>query len=410
MSSSEEVREAARHLLSGRFVTGPAATLVRRHRRELAQQFRDDFGWQVVADDHGPVRALCIPGVGHVPRGLTSRSGRPFDPLRYTLLFLVLAGLEASGARTTLTVLFNDVHQRAAGIDGVDFDRDQAAHRRAFVHAVQAVADLGVLEFADGNEEAFASSGDGDALYRVQRGHLTRILATSKPPSLSASPTVATAEAHTSTDDGERRRRRHQVTRALVAEPVVYRDDLASGELEYLTSQESRLRKVLDERFGLTLETRAEGWVAVDGEGTLTDERFPAISASRAAALAIVDASRSRRTPAGTATWTAGELREFIGGLSAQFGASWPVDPGDDAGVERITNEAISVLVATRLARPAPADGPPVDPDQGHEAPTTPVLDTAGICVLPAAGRFSLIAPSSSVASNVPLDAPGAPA
>lgn len=409
--SAEDLRDAARHLLSGQFVTGPAATLVRRHRRPLAELFREEFGWQVIADDHGPVRALCTPGAGHVARGLRTRSGRPFDPQRYSLVFLVLADLEAAGARTTLTVLFDAVHSRASGIDDVDFDRNKAAHRRAFVHAVQAVADLGVLELADGNEEAFASTGEGDALYRVERSHLARVLATSKPPSLASSPAVAVDEPHTDTEQGQRRRRRHQIARALVCEPVLYRSDVHPDEVEHLVSQEHRLRRLLDERFGLTLETRAEGWVAVDCAGTLTDQKFPAIHVARAAALAIVDASRDRREPDGTAPWDRAELEDFVAGLGRQFGASWPIASGDTDGVAKVTDDAVAVLVAMRLARPAGVDtNPDLPPAPGRDNepddPEATSADRPGVLrLLPAAGRFAFSDPDADdVATTVPLD------
>lgn len=364
--SSEDVRDAARGLLGRGFLTGPNATIARRHRRELAELFREELGWQVVAEDNGPVRALRQPGAAHVPRGLATRSGRPFDPARYALLFLVLAALEAAGGRTTLTVLFEDVRSRAVDLEKLNFDRNRAAHRRAFVHAVQAAADLGVLELADGSEDSFANSGEGDALYRVQRSHLTRLLATSKPPSLAANAEEAVAEnLYTHTEDGRRRLRRHRVIRALVSEPVVYRDDLSDDEIEYLTGQIGRLRKLLSGEFGLTVEVRAEGWVAVDCARSLSDQQFPYISPARAAALAIADASRARRDGDGQAVWTVDQLTEFVATLADRFGSNWSPADGE---VPTVTAKAVAVLVDMRLARQ--------------------VGDT--IEILPAAGRFAL--------------------
>ena len=375
--SADDLREAARGLLVGGFLTGDTATKARRYRRELADLFRDQFGWQVFAEDRGPVRALCLPGAGHVPRGLASRGGKPFDPQRYALLFLVLASLEAAGARTTLTVLFEEVCTRAGDIEGLMFDRNQASHRRAFVHAVQASVDLGVLELADGNEEAFATSGTGDALYRVQRAHLTRLLATSKPPSLATDAESAVVEnLYTNTNDGQMRQRRHRVTRSLASEPVLYRSDLSDDEIEYITGQEARLRRVLDEQFGLTLETRAEGWIAVDTDGTMTDQRFPTISVSRAAALAIVDASRGRRDGTNEAHWPIGELNSFVGELGTTFGTSWTVGADDADGIERITDEAVDALLAMRLAR----------------------RDGDDVVAMPAAGRFAITAATPDAA------------
>lgn len=158
------------------------------------------------------------------------------------------------------------------------------------------------------------------------------------------------------------------MTRALVSEPVVYRSDLTDGEIEYLNSQEQRLRRLLRDTFGLTLETRAEGWVAVDTEGGLTDESFPSLNAPRAAALAVVDASRARRSPDGTCVWSADELTVFVAGLHSRF-SNWPLDPGDEDGAAKLAVEAAQVLVTMRLARPA---------------------DEGALVVLVAAGRFAL--------------------
>jgi uncharacterized protein (TIGR02678 family) len=371
--SDETLRLAARALLKGGYLSSDDAVGVRRQRRRISEIFRDDLGWQVTADDNGPVRALCTPGAGHVPRGLTNRSGRAFDPRRYALLFLVLASLEAAGARTTLRLLFADVCSRAGGIETLDFDKEQAAARRSFVHAVQAAVDLGILELTEGAEEDFAARGEGDALYRVDRERLTRLLATSKPPSLAAGPDAAVAEdLYTSTEDGQRRQRRHRILRALVCEPVVYRSDLTDAELDYLTSQESRIRRLLDEVFGLDLETRAEGWVSVDTGGDLSDEKFPAITPARAAALAIVDESGTRRRGSPTAEWTAGELAGFVAGLTERFGSSWPVQPDNTEATTKLAAEAAAVLIAVRLAE---------------------ATDGGGITVLPAAGRFALVNP-----------------
>ena len=382
----DELREATRALLTGGFVDGPAATLVRRHRRELAELLREELGWSVIADDHGPVRALCRPGAGHVPRGLETRSGRPFDNRRYALLFLVLASLEGAGARTTLTVLFGDVCERAGGIETLDFDRNLAAHRRAFVHAVQAACDLGLLELADGGEESFVSSGEGDALYRVDRTRLVRLLATSKPPSLASTPAAAVAEnLYTDTDEGQLRRRRHWVTRALTCEPVVYHDDLSEPEAQYATNQSDRLRRLLASRFGLTLETRAEGFVAVDAEGSLSDYAFPAYSAPKAAAIAVLDGSRDRRDGQGRARWSTADLEQLVSGLGSRI-TNWSLDPHDEDAVARTVLDTVEVLVAMRLA---------------HRV-------EGAIEVLPAAGRFALASPSE-IGSADPLELERAP-
>jgi uncharacterized protein (TIGR02678 family) len=366
-------------------VTGEAAAVARRHRRQLAELFRDEFGWQVSIDDRGAVRSLSQPGAAHRPRGLSTRSGKPFDPQRYALLFLVLATLEATGARVTLSDLFDEVALRAVNVEELVFDRNQASHRRRFVQAVQALVRLDVLTILDqegGSEDAFAAGAQANALYRVDRIRLERILATSKPPSLASSVDAAVAELYSDTEEGRTRRRRHRITRALVSEPVVYRSDLDEAEVAYLVGQEARIRRLLAERFGLTLETRAEGWVAVDTEGGLTDQQFPAITVPRAAGLAIVDASRDRRRADGAARWSIEDLRSFVAGLAARFGASWTLDANDADAVARVTDDAVDALVAMGLA----------------------AVDDGTVVILPAAGRFSMAAADEPTVTDVELE------
>jgi uncharacterized protein (TIGR02678 family) len=376
--TSDDLRAAARTLLTNGFVSGPDAVVVRRHRRELSSMFLDRFGWHLLADDFGPVRLLVQPGPGHIPRGVVTRGTRSaFDPRRYTLVFLILASLETAGARTTLSVLFNDVDNRASLID-VEFDSTVAAHRRAFVHAVQTVADHGILELADGSEEAFVA-GTGDALYRVQRNHLTRLLATSKPPSLvgDAEAAIDDEALYSPTREGQNRRRLHRIMRTLVCEPVLYRSDLDDDELEYMRSQESNIRRRLTDDFGLELETRAEGWVTVDTAAVMTDAVFPPISKAGAAAVAILDDSRTRRrtpgpspvpaaaetasdthSPApgrrrvepGTVVWDVNELRTVVSELGSRLDESWNVAADDVDAIETILDAAVGLLVSFRLA------------------------------------------------------------
>jgi uncharacterized protein (TIGR02678 family) len=92
-------------------------------------------------------------------------------------------------------------------------------------------------------------------------------------------------EAYPDTEDGRARRRRHRVTRALIEQPIVYRDELSPDEVDYLRSQRGRLERLLTHRVGLTLEVRAEGWVTIDEAGDLTDLRWPDDGATATTAL-----------------------------------------------------------------------------------------------------------------------------
>lgn len=380
-----EAREAARALLMAPVLdagAGPALGLVRRHRTELAKVFADELGYRLDASRPALARLAKAVGPGHVPRGLATRSGRRFDRRRYALVCLVLGVLEQEGERTTAARLFREVATRAADIDGLAFSADVAADRRAFIQAVQAVVDLGVLELAEGDEERFARAQEGgDALYRVDRDRLGLLPAVVMPPSLADSPSAVLTEPYPDTDDGRVRRRRHRVLRALVEQPVVYADDLEPDEAEYLLRQRARIEHVLAERFGLTLEVRAEGWVAVDPDAELTDLRWPDYGTAETTALRLCDELRARRLRGDPERWPEADVVAFVAGLAADYAGYWRRDAAGDTGAATLAGEATALLEALRIAhqvdgalvaRPAAGRFAAADP----AAPPAPVQET----------------------------------
>ena len=373
-----ETREAARALLMAAVLDPGSAhslALTRRHRAELARLFADEVGYRLDASRPTLVRLAKAVGPGHVPRGLATRNGRPFDVRRYALVCLVLGVLEREGERTTAARLFREVATRAADIEGLAFSTDVAADRRAFVQAVQAVVDLGVLELAEGDEERFARSQDGgDALYRVDRDRLGLLPAVVMPPSLAGSPEAVLTEPYPDTEDGRVRRRRHRVMRALVEQPVVYADDLEPDELDYLTRQRGRIERVLAEQFGLTLEVRAEGWVAVDPDSELTDVRWPDYGTAETAALRLCDELRARRLRGEPERWPRSEVASFVAGLAAEYAGYWRRDTTDGTGAAALADEAIAILGALRLAE----------------------SDDGALVARPAAARFAAVDPPAS--------------
>ncbi len=367
IDSDGGLRRAVRAALAEPIVSGdhPTVALVRRHRGELTRFFADELGYRLDASRAGVVRLAKLPGPGHEPRGLATRAGRPFDGPRYALTCLVLASAESAGERTTLARLFEDVSLRAAGVDGLAWRSDVAADRRVFIQAVQAAVDLGVLELADGDEERFAR-GDpgGDALYRIDRERLALLPTAPQPPSLAAGPEDVAREAYPDTEDGRVRRRRHRVTRALVEQPVVYDDDLTDDEREYLRSQRGRLERLLADKVGLTLEVRAEGWVAVDETGELTDLRWPDYGAANTTALRLCDELRGRQSRGEPAVWRWPEVTAFTRGLAAEYAGAWKQGTGTAVGADLLATEAVGILTAACLvarwedgivARPAAA-------------------------------------------------------
>lgn len=355
-----EIRSATRALLAEPIAerTGPAFPLIRRHRKVLARWFADELGYRLDATRPSLARLAKVPGPGHRPRGLTARSGRRFDGRHYALTCLAMACAEGAGDYTTLQRLFDDVSLHAASIDGLGWDGGVAADRRVFIHAVQALQDLGVLEKSDGDEERFArGETNADALYRIDRDRLSLLPTTAQPPSLASEPEEVAAEPYPDTEQGQVLRRRHRVTRALVEEPVVYRSDLTDEEVEYLRSQRSRIERLLADWLGLVLEVRAEGWVTVDESGELSDLRWPDYGAAETTALRLCDELRGRRLRHDPDVWPIAELRTFVRDLSEEYAGYWKKGAGDEAGSQRLAEEAVDILVAARLALRGPDGG-----------------------------------------------------
>lgn len=372
-------RDAIRALLAQPLIGDDQPDVVaniRRNRRELEQFFAEELGYRLDASRPARARLAKVPGPGHVPRGMRTRSGRPFDARRYSLVCLVLASAEVAGERTTLVRLFSDVAARAAGIDGLAFSAEVASDRRVFIQAVQAAESLGVLALAEGDEERFARGEDGaDALYRVDRERLALLPTTSAPPSLLSSPDQLSVDAHPDTEEGRVRRRRHRVMRALVEQPVVEVDDLTAEESEYLTKQRPRIERVLADHVGLSLEVRAEGWVAVDDDGGLSDLCWPDYGTAEVAALRICDELRARRLAGHAGEWPWREVVAFVGSLAAEYNGFWRQDAGAYSGAEALASEAVGILENVRLARRVPS----------------------GVIARPAAGRFAAITAAAAV-------------
>jgi uncharacterized protein (TIGR02678 family) len=374
VTEDEEKVAAVRALLAEPLIdrTNPEAlALVRRHRAWLMRWFADELNYRLDASHPEVVRLAKMPGPGHVPRGLRTRRGKRFDSRRYAVACLVLASAEAAGERCTLAQMFDDVAARAAGIEGLAFDPDVGADRRVFIQAVQAIADLGVLEKAEGDEERFARGSEGgDALYRIDRDRLVMLPTAPQPPSLMASWREVGYEPYPDTETGRARRRRHRVTRALVEQPIVYQSDLTPDEHDYLRSQRGRLERLLIDQVGLTLEVRAEGWVGVDESGDLTDLRWPDYGAAETTALRLCDELRGRRGRGAAASWPWLEVVAFVQALAVEYEGYWKKDAASSSVALDLAERAVSILVAARLVR------------SGDD----------GVTALPAAGRFAAAA------------------
>ena len=223
----------------------------------------------------------------------------PFTPRRYALLALALAALSRSRTQLMVDELVSEV--RSAAVDaGVDIDLDTVANRRALHSAIVALCDLGVLTERDGDLEHWAERHT-ESLLDVHRERLALLVAAplggcNRPEDVLAVAAVPSAAGGA----------RVAVRRKLAEQPVLSTDDLSDEHREWWSRNRHREREWFRRALGLDLELRAEGAVAIDPDGELTDRAFPAGGSTRHYALllleALVNEIRSRNTVAGT-TW-----------------------------------------------------------------------------------------------------------
>lgn len=357
VTAAAERRRAARLLLRHPFITPERPDpdgfgLVRKHADGLISFFTTQLGYRLfIEPDLARLHKTSPFGFGSV-RPLLTRSGQPFDPRRYALLCLALAVLERVESQVSLSQLASGVQLLTASDYGLrGFDPDRYPERRGFVHAVQAIADLGAISLRDGDEEGFARGG-GDALYDVNPRHIAQLLVASARPSTASDPAALAPDPYPDTDEGRARRARHSLMRRLVEEPVVYLEELSEQELVYLRAQRHTMIRNLEEWCGFEVEVRAEGLVCIDPEEHVTDLRFPSHGTVAHAALLLSEefAQRARAHPEDGAV-ARPEVAKIVERLANEHLMHWRADVSEKGGSDRLADEAIEYLSAFSLVR-----------------------------------------------------------
>ena len=358
--------------------------LVRRHADDLRAWFAREAGWTLTVD-------ATLARLRKVPATLDDgtrpararRADPPFSRRRYVLLCLALATLETADRQVSLGKLAEDIIASVAAdpalVDaGIVFDLDNRDQRRDLVAVVRLLLGLGALRLVDGTDTAYVT-GEGDALYTIDRPALTALLATRRAPSgiderdLEGRLAALVAEVTPDTPDARNQAIRTHLTRRLLDDAVVYHDELDEDQRGYLTSQRHRLVTTVADATGLEPEIRSEGIAMVDDRGDVTDLEVPDQGTDGHLTLLVAEhlADRLRHEP--DATVTVAELESVVAGHIAQHAGHWRRDVRDPGAEVRLAAEVVDRLAAIGLVRAVP-DGVAPRPAIARYAVTAPTL------------------------------------
>jgi uncharacterized protein (TIGR02678 family) len=350
-----DVRNAARSLLGTPLLHADAdpdaLALVRRHQDELTRVFADGLGYRLVVEP-GLAR-LFKTGLGvDASRGLRRRNDAPFTPRRYALLALTLAALTQARRQVMVNELVAAV--RSAAVDaGIDVDLDSIHERRALHSALVALVDLGVLTERDGDLEHWAERRT-ESLLDVHRDRLAVLVAA--PLGRCESPEEVLAVTSVPSAAGGAR---VAVRRRLAEQPVMSVDDLNEEQRGWWRRNREREREWFRRYLGLELELRAEGAVAIDPGGELTDVSFPAAGSAKHFALLLlsqlVDDLRATGVDLGGATWARVAASTARRAGDRVF-AAWQrgLRKAHRENPDMVYGEALDVLTAVGLVRRDP--------------------------------------------------------
>ena len=354
-------RRAMRALLRRGLVTSreDGFPLIRQHAAWLREWLQRNTGWHLHLTA-GWARLLKVPGDTDDPtRAARARNGQPFTRRRYAWFCLALAYLEGCNRQTTLGRLADGLMAETADEPrfaeaGMALDLERREHRRDLVEVVHMLMSLSLLEKMDGNEEHFVSGG-GDALYRIHHPVLSLLLQVRRGPSTVTAQgfeerlAAITAEHYEATHDGRNRRLRHQLTRRLLEDPVLYHEDLDPEVREYLTGQWPHITRQIREATGLLPEVRAEGIAMVDESGDLTDMSLPEEGTRGHVALLMAEMLAGWYRSRGASPLSTARLETEMRGWVAEYGRYWRKDAQEPGAEHHLVADSLERLEALRL-------------------------------------------------------------
>jgi len=211
---------------------------------------------------------------------------------------------------------------------------------------VRLLMSWGVLNRVAGDEDAYLSA-DGDVLYDVRKPVLAVLLSSTRGPSTVAAQgfegrlAELTSEPVPETDDLRNLTFRRRITRRLLADPVLYYDELDEDERAYLIGQRHAITRRIEEATGLIPEMRAEGIAMVDPDDELTDVRMPEQRTDGHVTLLVAEYLARREQAA------LGELHAFVRQAAAEHTGYWRkgvTEPGAETELLDIALEKLSAL------------------------------------------------------------------
>lgn len=200
----------------------------------------------------------------------------------------------------------------------------------------------------DGSLSAWGERAEDEALLSINRSLLIHLL---------PSPLYHFEAAEDTWSRRQPEPPRRRLRQRLVENPALFRAELPEDELDVLSRERHELARQLDENFGLVLEVRAEGVLAYDPSGTLTDLDFPGAGRAKQAALLLLDELATALAPSGgslvmvdgrplpgvLAPWP--QVAAVLGELAVRYPRVWQDDP------DALRTEVVDLLAALRLAR-----------------------------------------------------------
>lgn len=353
-----DLRSAARHLVRHPLVLAEhdpeALLLIRRHEQALDRLFTQRFGYrlQVTADTARLFKSSVT--ARRRPLLTATSQSRPFSQREYTMLALSLAAVVAGPTVISLRDLIHEI--RSAATDAHINLTEEATDRRALVTALKWMIQNGMASEMREHVDRYVSDEAADAVLRIRPDRVALLLL----PALARSETAPQL-----LDRSDQRLSSRAWMRSfLLEEPVLYRTDLTDGEWTELRQRLGEEAATFDDMFGLRLESRAEGIMAIDPDNDLTDSRFPRSGTIGHAALLLIDRLvqiNSAPTEERSESQTAGGRNpdqagrvpvardvvvEAVAALATQHARYWSQDAHNP---DRFTNDILDLLCDHRL-------------------------------------------------------------